>query len=66
MSEHVMTIGGKAAATSGTFNVLNPFDESKVGECPSATPSHVDEAVSSARRALSAWAAMPDDDACRN
>jgi acyl-CoA reductase-like NAD-dependent aldehyde dehydrogenase len=62
MNEHVMTIGGKAAATSGTFSVLNPFDESKVGDCPSATTSHVDEAVSSARRALSAWAATPDEE----
>src|SRR6476659_1276048 len=62
MREYVMTIGGKAAATSGTFSVLNPFDETTVGECPSATPSHVDEAVSSARRALSAWAATPDEE----
>ena len=40
-----LTIGGKAAATSKTFNVLNPVDESVVAACPEGTVALVDEAV---------------------
>jgi acyl-CoA reductase-like NAD-dependent aldehyde dehydrogenase len=57
---YVLTIGGKAAATTGTFNVLNPADETVVAACPEGTAAWVDEAVSSARRAFAPWAALPD------
>ncbi len=55
-----LTIGGKAAATAKTFNVLNPVDESVVAACPEGTPELVDEAVASARKAFKGWAALPD------
>ena len=48
----VLTIGGKPAATTKTFNVLNPADETIVAACPEGTTALVDEAVASARRAL--------------
>lgn len=60
MSQYVLMIGGKAAATANTFNVLNPADESVVAACPEGTAAWADEAVSSARRAFAPWAALPD------
>jgi acyl-CoA reductase-like NAD-dependent aldehyde dehydrogenase len=62
MSQYVLTIGGKAAATASTFNVLNPADETVVAACPEGTAAWVDEAVSSARRAFAPWAALPDSE----
>ena len=62
MSQYALTIGGKAVTTSKTFDVLNPADETVVAACPEGTPALVDEAVSSARRALSSWAALPDSE----
>ena len=52
MSHFTLTIGGKPAATTKTFNVLNPADETIVAACPEGTTALVDEAVASARRAL--------------
>src|ERR1700755_75011 len=62
MSHYSLMIGGKHAATTATFNVLNPADETIVAACPEATTALVDEAVASARRALSSWAALPDSE----
>jgi acyl-CoA reductase-like NAD-dependent aldehyde dehydrogenase len=62
MSDYALTIGGKAVTTAKTFDVLNPADETVVAACPEGTPALVDEAVSSARRALSSWAALPDSE----
>src|SRR5260370_16813432 len=62
MSHYALTIGGKAVTTSKTFDVLNPADETVVAACPEGTPALVDEAVLSARRALSSWAALPDSE----
>jgi acyl-CoA reductase-like NAD-dependent aldehyde dehydrogenase len=62
MSHYALTIGGKAVTTAKTFDVLNPADETVVAACPEGTPALVDEAVSSARRALSSWAALPDSE----
>jgi acyl-CoA reductase-like NAD-dependent aldehyde dehydrogenase len=62
MPHYTLTIGGKPAATTGTFNVLNPADETVVAVCPQGTAVLVDEAVSSARRALPLWAALPDSE----
>jgi acyl-CoA reductase-like NAD-dependent aldehyde dehydrogenase len=62
MSHFALTIGGKPAATAKTFDVVNPADETIVAACPEGTTALVDEAVASARRAQSAWAAVPDSD----
>jgi acyl-CoA reductase-like NAD-dependent aldehyde dehydrogenase len=60
MSAYALTIGGRAAAVSGTFDVLNPADGSVITACPQGTPALVDAAVESARGALPAWSALPD------
>jgi acyl-CoA reductase-like NAD-dependent aldehyde dehydrogenase len=60
MAAYVLTIDGKAATAVGTFDVLNPADESVVARCPQGTPELVDAAVASARRALPLWSALPD------
>lgn len=62
MSAFQLTIGGKAARTDKTFNVLNPVDESVVAACPEGTVALVDEAVASARKAFKSWSALPDSE----
>jgi acyl-CoA reductase-like NAD-dependent aldehyde dehydrogenase len=62
MTQYVLTIGGKAAATTKTFNVINPADETIVAACPEGTTALIDEAVLSARQAFASWAATPDSD----
>jgi acyl-CoA reductase-like NAD-dependent aldehyde dehydrogenase len=62
MSAYILTIGGKAASTSGTFDVVNPADGSVVAKCPQGTAALVDAAVESARGALPAWSALPDSE----
>ncbi|MBS0580504.1 MAG: aldehyde dehydrogenase family protein [Proteobacteria bacterium] len=60
MAAYVLTIDGKAAKAAGTFDVVNPADESVVARCPLGSPELVDLAVASARRALPLWSAVPD------
>ena len=60
MSNFALTIGGKATATSGTFDVINPADETVVAACPRGTIELLDAAVASARRAYRTWSAVPD------
>jgi acyl-CoA reductase-like NAD-dependent aldehyde dehydrogenase len=62
MADYVLTIGGKAAPTPQTFDVVNPFDESLVARCPNGTTEHVDMAVRAARQALPGWSATPDSE----
>ena len=60
MTGFALTIGGKAVAAGGTFNVLNPADESVIAACPEGTVELVDQAVASARAALKPWSAVAD------
>jgi acyl-CoA reductase-like NAD-dependent aldehyde dehydrogenase len=60
MSPYALTIGGKATPAPGTFDVLNPADETVVAQCPEGTTALVDLAVASARDALPKWSAVPD------
>ena len=60
MSAYTLTIGGKPATVSRTFDVLNPADGSVVAACPEGSTELVDAAVTSARTALPGWAALPD------
>ena len=62
MSGYTLTIGGRAASVSSTFDVLNPADGSVVTACPEGSPALVDAAVESARGALRTWSALPDDE----
>ena len=60
MSAYKLIIGGKAAAVSSTFDVLNPADGTVITACPQGSPSLVDAAVESARGAFPAWSSLPD------
>jgi acyl-CoA reductase-like NAD-dependent aldehyde dehydrogenase len=62
MSAYTLTIGGKAAAVSSTFDVLNPADGSIITACPQGSPALVDAAVESARGALRTWSTLPDSE----
>lgn len=62
MSAYVLTIGGEPARTPGTFDVLNPADESLVARCPEGTVELLDRAVSCARAALPAWSSKTNDE----
>jgi len=50
-----MIIGGRQVAGSKAFDVINPFDESVVGQAPSCSREELDEAVKEARKAFPAW-----------
>jgi acyl-CoA reductase-like NAD-dependent aldehyde dehydrogenase len=63
---YTLTIGGKSAATSSAFDVLNPADESVVAKCPAGTPALVDLAVASAREALGKWSAASESERVAN
>jgi acyl-CoA reductase-like NAD-dependent aldehyde dehydrogenase len=60
MQEFTLTIGGRAIRTQGSFNVLNPANETVVAACPQGTPNHLDQAVAAARAALPTWSSLPD------
>jgi acyl-CoA reductase-like NAD-dependent aldehyde dehydrogenase len=62
MSAYTLTIGGKAAPASGTFDVLNPADGSLITACPEGTPALIDDAVEAARAALPGWSSLTDAD----
>lgn len=62
MSEYHMTIDGRAVDGSGTFDVINPADETVVAACPNGTVELLDQAVAAARKAFPAWAALPDSE----
>ncbi|HLY51768.1 MAG TPA: aldehyde dehydrogenase family protein [Steroidobacteraceae bacterium] len=62
MSAYALTINGKAAPVSGSFDVINPADGSLVAACPLGTPALIDAAVESARRALPAWSSLADSE----
>lgn len=52
-----LTIGGAAVAAPPACPVVNPIDESVVGHAPSCSAEQLDQAVSAAHDALSAWSA---------
>jgi acyl-CoA reductase-like NAD-dependent aldehyde dehydrogenase len=62
MSEFNMTIGGHAVQGSGTFDVINPADETVVAACPKGTVELLDPAVAAARKAFPGWSALPDSE----
>ena len=62
MSAYPLTINGKAAPVSGSFDVINPADGTLVAACPLGTTALVDAAVESARRALPGWSSLPDSE----
>ncbi|MBX3595886.1 aldehyde dehydrogenase family protein [Sphingomonas sp.] len=57
-----MTIGGNAVVGASMFDVVNPANETVIGQAPDATKEQLDAAVAAARRAFPAWAATPIDE----
>jgi len=58
-ADFTMTINGRAALGSASFDVLNPADETIVGQAPDCSAAQLDDAVAAARSAFPAWAARP-------
>ena len=54
-----LTINGRAAETPGTFDVINPANETVVAACPEGTEALLDQAVAAARGAFPGWAQLP-------
>lgn len=55
-----LLINGQTVETESSFDVLNPANESVIGQAPAATVEHLDKAVRAARTAFPAWSATPD------
>ncbi len=55
MYEFSMLINGKLQRSDESFDVLNPADESVVGQAPEATDAQLNEAVAAARQAFESW-----------
>jgi len=62
MSEYGLIIDGKKVPTEKWREVKNPATGEVVGECPVATKTQLDEAVTSAARAFRSWSRVPDEE----
>lgn len=58
-SGYTMTIDGKACATQGGLDVVNPATGDVFASAPAATAGDLDAAVVAAHAALPAWKALP-------
>lgn len=58
-SNYTMTINGKAAASAGTIDVINPATGEAFAKAPDATKEQLDEAVAAARAAFKTWRNVP-------
>ena len=59
MSDFNLLIDGKMVPGDQTMPVLNPATEEVLAQCPRASKSQLDAAVSAAKAAFPAWAAIP-------
>ncbi|MFO1466361.1 MAG: aldehyde dehydrogenase family protein [Steroidobacteraceae bacterium] len=62
MQVYPLIVDGQKITTGKMLEVRNPADETVVGACPIADEALLDKAVAAARRALPAWAALPDSE----
>ena len=58
-SNYTMTIGGVAAATEATIDVVNPATGEVFAQAPDSTVAQLDAAVAAARAAFPSWKATP-------
>jgi acyl-CoA reductase-like NAD-dependent aldehyde dehydrogenase len=63
LSDATVTIDGKEAPASATFDVINPATAQVLASAPAVSPDQLDAAVASADAAFAAW--RRDDDARR-
>src|SRR6202035_2121798 len=59
MNDFNLLIDGKLVPGDHTMPVLNPATEEVLAQCPRASKSQLDAAVSAAKAAFPAWAAIP-------
>lgn len=50
-----LTVAGKPVQVSDHVAIVNPSDETVVGQCPIASPADVENAISAAKSAFPAW-----------
>lgn len=62
MNQYQFMIGGQLIESAHSFEVKNPATGAVIGLAPIATEEDVDNAVSAARSAQSAWAAKSDEE----
>lgn len=53
-----LIINGESVSTTDYFDVINPADKSVIARCPKANVEQLNEAVSAAKTAFSAWSAL--------
>ncbi|MBT8079937.1 MAG: aldehyde dehydrogenase family protein [Gammaproteobacteria bacterium] len=58
-----MSIGGESVAADKYVDVRNPANTDEVvGQAPQATPAHLEQAISAARKAFGSWRHSSEDD----
>ncbi|HKR91932.1 aldehyde dehydrogenase family protein [Novosphingobium sp.] len=58
-SDYTMTIDGRAASASATFEAFNPATEEVIAVVPDASRDQLEAAVAAAKKAFPAWSALP-------
>ena len=58
-TDYTMTIDGKPVTSSATIQAINPATEQVIATVPDASREQLDQAVTAARHAFSAWSATP-------
>jgi len=62
MSDYALIIDGRRVAATSSFPVLNPANETVIGECPIATRAQLDAAVAAAAKAFETWSKTSDEE----
>ena len=62
MSDYDLIIDGGRVPAGSSFSVINPANETIVGECPIATREQLDAAVSAAAKAFESWSQTSDEE----
>jgi acyl-CoA reductase-like NAD-dependent aldehyde dehydrogenase len=62
MSDYDLIIDGRRVPAGSSFSVINPANETIVGECPIATREQLDAAVSAAAKAFESWSQTSDEE----
>ena len=62
MERYGLIIAGEKVATSDYFEVRDPGNGERVGECPIATREDLNRAVAAAREAYKSWSNSSDEE----
>lgn len=58
-SDYTMTIDGKSATSTATFEAFNPATEEVIASVPDASRDQLDAAIAAAQSAFAGWSARP-------